>query len=289
VHEYEHITLVRALLAGGSAVEAAGLLDRLLKAAEYAGRIGSLIRWSGLAAVVAGVIFAGIQPIHPADVVESVTTTAWAIITPLETAMCLLFWAGITGIYARQVEKAGWLGLAGFLLLIVSWWLQTAFVFAEAFILPPLAATAPEFVDAALGISYGHTGGVNLGALPTLLLDRCRHHLYARRLAVWHRDAARWHPAARARRCACYRRHADPSGGTPPARAAALRGHTGGVGSGVAGLRALVRAAHFGHATRDRNSAGYDAPGLANGPKCSSRVSGRALVHFFAPIEPTRG
>jgi hypothetical protein len=48
------------------------------------------------------------------------------------------------------------------------WTLQTAFVFAEAFILPPLAATAPEFVDAMLGISYGHTGSVNLGTLPTL-------------------------------------------------------------------------------------------------------------------------
>jgi len=128
----------------------------------------NLIRLSGLSAVVAGVIFASIQPIHPPDVVESVTTGAWAIITPLKTAMCLLFLVGITGLYARQVEKAGWLGLAGFVLLIVSWWLQTAFVFAEAFILPPLAGTTPEFVDALLGISYGHTGGVNLGAVPTI-------------------------------------------------------------------------------------------------------------------------
>src|SRR5215210_7800450 len=128
----------------------------------------SLIRWSGLAALVAGLIFAGIQPIHPPDVVASVTTGAWAIITPLKTAMCLLFLVGITGLYARQVDKAGWLGLAGFALLIMSWWLLTAFVFAEAFILPPLAATAPEFVDALLGISYGHTGGVNLGAAPMI-------------------------------------------------------------------------------------------------------------------------
>jgi hypothetical protein len=128
----------------------------------------TLIRWSGLAAMVAGVIFAAIQPIHPPDVVDSVTTTAWAIITSLKTAMCLLFLVGITGIYARQVGRVGWLGLAGFLLLIVSWWLQTAFVVTEAFILPLLAATAPEFVDAALGISYGHTGVVNLGALPMI-------------------------------------------------------------------------------------------------------------------------
>ena len=113
----------------------------------------SLIRWSGLAALVAGIIFAAIQPIHPPDVVASVNTGAWAIITPLKTAMCLLFLIGITGIYARQVNEAGWLGLAGFLLLIVCWWLQTSFVFAETFIAPSLASTAPHFVDGHLGIS----------------------------------------------------------------------------------------------------------------------------------------
>jgi hypothetical protein len=128
----------------------------------------NLIRCSGLALVPAGIVFAGIQPIHPPDVVESVTTQAWTIITSLKTAMCMLFLVGITGLFARQAEKAGWLGLAAFLVLCLSWTLQFAFVFAEAFILPPLAATAPEFVDAALGISYGHTGGVNLGALPAL-------------------------------------------------------------------------------------------------------------------------
>jgi len=127
-----------------------------------------LIRWSGLAALVAGMVFAVIQPIHPPDVVASVTTGAWAIITPLKTAMCLLFLIGITGIYARQVNQAGWLGLAGFLLLVVCWWIQTSFVFAETFIAPPLAATAPGFVDGLLGISWGHTGGIELGALPAI-------------------------------------------------------------------------------------------------------------------------
>src|SRR4029450_3883117 len=111
----------------------------------------NLIRWAGLAAMAAGIIFAGIQPIHPADELASVTTGAWAIITSVKTAMCLLFLLGIMGIYARQVNKAGWLGLAGFLLLSLSWALQTAFVFAEAFILPLLATAAPQFVDGVLG------------------------------------------------------------------------------------------------------------------------------------------
>ena len=128
----------------------------------------NLIRWTGLATVVAGIIFAGIQPIHPPDVLASVTTGAWAIITPLKFAMCLLFLVGITGIYARQVEKAGWIGLAAFLLLSLSWALQTAFVFAEAFILPVLATTAPKFVEGALGIVNGYPTDFNLGALPAL-------------------------------------------------------------------------------------------------------------------------
>jgi hypothetical protein len=128
----------------------------------------NLIRLSGLALVPAGIVFAGIQPIHPPDVVESVTTGGWAIITSLKFAMCVLFLVGLTGLYTRQADKAGLFGLAAFLVLGLSWTLQSAFVFAEAFIAPPLAATAPEFVDALLGISYGHTGGVNLGALPML-------------------------------------------------------------------------------------------------------------------------
>src|SRR3712207_9237065 len=57
-----------------------------------------LIRWAGLVAVVAGIIFAGIQPIHPPDVLSSVATGAWAIIMPLKFAMCLLFLVGITEI-----------------------------------------------------------------------------------------------------------------------------------------------------------------------------------------------
>lgn len=127
-----------------------------------------LIRWSGLAAVVAGLIFAIIQPIHPPDVVASVTTREWAIITTLKTAMCLLFLLGITGLYARQVNKVGWLGLAGFLVLSLSWAVQTAFVFAEAFIMPPLATTAPQFVDNYLGLARGDASAVSLGALPAL-------------------------------------------------------------------------------------------------------------------------
>jgi hypothetical protein len=52
------------------------------------------IRWTGAAAVVAGIIFAGIQPIHPRDELSSVTTGAWIIVTTLKFAMCFSFLLG---------------------------------------------------------------------------------------------------------------------------------------------------------------------------------------------------
>jgi hypothetical protein len=128
----------------------------------------SLIRWAGLSAVVAGIIFAGIQPIHPPDVLASVNTTAWSIITPIKTVMCMLFLLGITGLYARQVEKTGWLGLAGYLVFSLCWSLELGFIFAEAFVIPPLASAAPKFVEGFFGIVNGYPIQMNLGLLPAL-------------------------------------------------------------------------------------------------------------------------
>ncbi|WP_419873439.1 hypothetical protein [Candidatus Pristimantibacillus sp. PTI5] len=64
------------------------------------------------------------------------------------------------------MKEAGWLGLAGFLMLSLFWIATTAFTFAEAFILPLLATDAPEFVEGYLGIFSGVASEVNLGTLP---------------------------------------------------------------------------------------------------------------------------
>ena len=124
-----------------------------------------LIRSTGIAAILAGAIFAGIQPIHPADELASVTTSLWAIIISLKLAMCLFFLIGVTGIYARQAEKAGWLGFIGFALLTIAWFLQTGYVFVELLVLPVVAASLPGFVDSALGIVNGQPGIMEIGAL----------------------------------------------------------------------------------------------------------------------------
>jgi hypothetical protein len=66
-----------------------------------------LIRWSGLAAMAAGIIFVVIQPIHPLDVPSSVTTAEWTIIQSSKAAMCVLGLLGLAGLYARQVGRVG--------------------------------------------------------------------------------------------------------------------------------------------------------------------------------------
>src|SRR4030042_2555232 len=70
-----------------------------------------LIRWAGMSAMVSGILFVAMQPIHPPDVLSSVTTTRWAIVHYMGIAMCLFGLLGIAGIYARQAKQTGWLGL----------------------------------------------------------------------------------------------------------------------------------------------------------------------------------
>ncbi len=128
----------------------------------------NIIRWAGLPAMAAGIIFAAIQPIHPPDVLESVTTSAFITITSFKTVMCLLGLLGITGLYARQAEKSGWLGLAGYLLLTIFYAVQMCYAFIEPLILPLLANVTPGFVESALGVGSGAGGPMNLGAFATI-------------------------------------------------------------------------------------------------------------------------
>ena len=130
--------------------------------------VPNLIRAAGLSAVLAGAMFAAILPINPPDVFAPVNTSSFILITSLKTAMSIFGLLGITGLYARQVEKTGWLGLAGYLLLTIFFALQMCFSFIEPTILPLLTSTAPAFVESTLAMRSGAVGSMNLGALATV-------------------------------------------------------------------------------------------------------------------------
>src|ERR1051325_10689161 len=128
----------------------------------------NVIRCAGLSAVVAGLIFTVVGLIHPAHIVASVTTARWTIVHLLTIVMAFFGLLGIAGIYSRQVERAGWMGLAGYLLLSLWFVVVTGFTFFEAFILPLLASDSPRFAESFLGIFSGAVGQTRVGLLATL-------------------------------------------------------------------------------------------------------------------------
>ena len=122
----------------------------------------NLIRWAGLSLVVTGVLLVVDPIIHPADVPESIATNLWAIAHYLALGSLVFGLLGTVGLYARQVEEAGSLGLVGFLMLFVALALFTGLTFFEAFILPVLATEAPQFVGGLFA------GEISFGALETV-------------------------------------------------------------------------------------------------------------------------
>ena len=172
----------------------------------------NLIRWAGLSAMVAGIYSYVIQDVPSSLIFFRQSPPArWAIVHYMSIAMCFFGLLGIAGIYARQVEKAGWLGLVGFLLL--SLWSMCSrwpFTFVEAFILPLLATEAPKFVEGFLG-SCEWVRRRDEPRSPRNRMYANRVSVYARRPAVWHRDVPRRHPAALGGRPACLRDPCRPS------------------------------------------------------------------------------
>jgi len=128
----------------------------------------TLMRLAGVSAMLAGLCFIIIGMFHPENVPSSVTTATWVNVHMVATALGFFGLFGMAGLYARQVEKSGWLGLTGFLLFSVWLILISGFSFVEAFILPHLATESPAFVESLLGMFIGVPGTIDLGVLPTL-------------------------------------------------------------------------------------------------------------------------
>ena len=128
----------------------------------------TLMRLAGLSAILAGICFIIIGMFHQENVPASVTTATWVNVHIAATALGFFGLFGMAGLYVRQVERSGWLGLAGFVLFTVWMTLISGFSFLEAFILPHLATETPKFVAGLLGMFSEIPSEVDLGVLPTL-------------------------------------------------------------------------------------------------------------------------
>ncbi len=128
----------------------------------------ALMRLAGVSAMLAGLCMVVMGLFHPVNVPEAVTTATWVNVHIAATAMGFFGLFGMAGLYARQAEKSGWMGLTGFVLISLWFGLVMPLSFVEAFILPRLATELPEFVAGFLGMFTGVPSEIDLGILPTL-------------------------------------------------------------------------------------------------------------------------
>jgi len=131
-----------------------------MEAKALAGSVGkettvyasTLIRWSGLATVLAGVVLVIVELMELLAVdiehlrAES-TTVAFAFWAGLSLLTFLLLSLGLIGIYSYQLEAAGVLGLAGFLVAFVGTVLSAGAAWTLLFIAPKVAPLVPTFVE----------------------------------------------------------------------------------------------------------------------------------------------
>jgi len=128
----------------------------------------NVLRLAGLSALLAGICYVLVGVFHPPNIASSVMTARWVAVHYVACAMSFFAVLGLAGLYARQVEESGWLGLVGFVLLSLWFVLVMGFTFVEAFILPRVATAVPAFVEGWMGMLVGPASKFDLGIMPTL-------------------------------------------------------------------------------------------------------------------------
>jgi hypothetical protein len=142
------------------------------------------VRWSGLALILTGPLIVVGAVLHPnilqTDVADAILhTPTWALIHLLAVAAMLLTLVGVIGLYARQADRMGALGLAGLLVAVPGILAVACAGYAEA-LFPVVASHDPKLLAldgpvfhsgilwATEGIAAGYPIGLFLLALATL-------------------------------------------------------------------------------------------------------------------------
>lgn len=101
-----------------------------------------LVRWSGMALIVSGVVTAVATLFHPmSDDPAAMASAVWPPVHILIGVGITIALFGLMGLYARQAENAGVLGLIGFIMAFSgAALLAGAILFLEGFVLPTLAS-----------------------------------------------------------------------------------------------------------------------------------------------------
>jgi hypothetical protein len=129
----------------------------------------NLLRWSGLAALVGGVLFVVLSILEflffggQSDS-AAVASSAWLIVEVAYVLASTLLILGLVGLYMLQAEPAGRLGLIAFLVALTGTVMLAGADWSAAFFGPWVAEAAPELLVAEPG------GTMAVGITLTLVL-----------------------------------------------------------------------------------------------------------------------
>lgn len=113
----------------------------------------NLMRWSGLAALVGGGLFIILDALEsmlfgsqPSG--EAAATSAWIIVQGAFLAAAVLIALGLVGLYVRQAQQTGTLGLLAFVVTFAGMMMTAGSSWSETFFGAWLAEAAPELLEA---------------------------------------------------------------------------------------------------------------------------------------------
>ena len=110
--------------------------------------VAQLIRWSGLVNILTGILYALETLLHPSrDITnlaaitqQSVLGVSWYVSHTLGIAAGLLALLGLIGLYVRQFDKLGGLGLAGFVTTLIGTAMLAGTLVPDAYVFPVLGS-----------------------------------------------------------------------------------------------------------------------------------------------------
>ena len=127
-----------------------------------------LTRAAGVSAVVAGLLFIGVQIGHPDLDATTATTADYAVRESAKVLMSVLSLVGITGMYLRQTVQTGILGLIGYVLFAAGYLAVLSVQVIGLVVLPTLAASVPGYVNDVFIVATAGTPVGDVGAMQSL-------------------------------------------------------------------------------------------------------------------------
>jgi hypothetical protein len=105
-----------------------------------------IIRWSGLALAMGGIIAALFWILHPEESVLLTDPASYQTEHILDPVSLMLLITGLVGLYARLVNRAGWLGFAGFLVTLLPLLVMMGISIVDFLIWPSIARVQPDLI-----------------------------------------------------------------------------------------------------------------------------------------------